>query len=185
MMKIDKIQLLILRNDAHFQFHTEFRDLVMKHGAEALKVKPQFQAYLPLYDREDEALKKIVKSEFTAKIHEADKARDDIYTGMAEMNAAALKHFSPQTREAAGRLKIVFDTYGNVAGKPLNTIIAKYAAALHHHRHRKTSEPRFPEFTDFQDLQTNVRDMQTETSAPRFTTKQFSHSHPTKGEHNV
>jgi hypothetical protein len=68
----------------------------------------------------DEALKKIVKSEFTAKIHEADKARDEIYVGMTEMNAAALKHFSPEIREAAGRLKIVFDTYGNVASKPLN-----------------------------------------------------------------
>jgi hypothetical protein len=119
-MKISKIHLNNLRNDAHFQFHTEFRDLVAKQGAETLKIKPQFQAYLPLYDREDIALKKIIKSEFTAKIHEADKARDEIYIGMAEMNAAALKHFSPEIREAAGRLKIVFDTYGNVASKPLN-----------------------------------------------------------------
>jgi uncharacterized protein (TIGR02145 family) len=119
-MKISKIHLNNLRNDAHFQFHAEFRDLVAKHGAEALKVKPQFDAYMPLYDRVDEALKKIVKSEFTAKIHEADKARDEIYTGMAETNTAALKHFNPQTREAAARLKILFDTYGNVASKPLN-----------------------------------------------------------------
>jgi hypothetical protein len=119
-MKIQSFKIHNLRNDAHFQFHTEFRDLVAKQGAEALKIKPQFQAYLPLYDRVDEALKKIVKSEFTAKIHEADKARDEIYVGMTEMNAAALKHFSPEIREAAGRLKIVFDTYGNVASKPLN-----------------------------------------------------------------
>jgi hypothetical protein len=119
-MKISKIDFRNLRNDAHFQFHTEFRDLVAKNGAEALKVKPQYDAYLPLYDREDEALKKIVKNEFTAKIHEADKARDEIYVGMTEMNAAALKHFSPEIRDAAGRLKIVFDTYGNVASKPLN-----------------------------------------------------------------
>jgi hypothetical protein len=119
-MKIVKIDTTRLRNDAHFQFHTEFRDIVAKNGTEALKIKPQYDAYLPLYDRVDEALKKIVKSEFTAKIHEADKARDEIYVGMTEMNAAALKHFSPEIREAAGRLKIVFDTYGNVASKPLN-----------------------------------------------------------------
>jgi hypothetical protein len=119
-MKISKIHLNNLRNDAHFQFHTEFRDLVAKHGAEVLKVKPQFDAYLPLYDRVDEALKKIVKSALTAQIHEADKARDEIYTGMAETCAAALKHFNPQIREAAARLKILFDTYGNVASKPLN-----------------------------------------------------------------
>jgi hypothetical protein len=119
-MKIKSLITHNLRNDAHFQYHTEFRDLVAKHGAEALKVKPQFDAYMPLYNRVDEDLKKIVKSEFTAKIHEADKARDEIYTGMAETNAAAIKHFNPQIREAAARLKILFDTYGNVASKPLN-----------------------------------------------------------------
>jgi len=29
MLKIDKMHLNHLRNDAHFQFHTEFRDLVV------------------------------------------------------------------------------------------------------------------------------------------------------------
>ncbi|GBU26345.1 hypothetical protein R83H12_03041 [Fibrobacteria bacterium R8-3-H12] len=119
-MKIDSIHLSHLRNDAHFQFHTEFKDLVASHNPETLKITPQFEAYLPLYARVDEALKKIVKSEFTAKIHEADKARDEIYLGMAETTAAALRHFNPATREAAERLKILLDTYGNVANKPLN-----------------------------------------------------------------
>jgi len=50
-MKIEKINLLHLRNDAQFQFHTEFRDLVAKQGAAALKIKSQFDDYLPLYDR--------------------------------------------------------------------------------------------------------------------------------------
>jgi hypothetical protein len=33
-----KISKLNLRNDAHFQFHTEFSDLVKKHNPETLKV---------------------------------------------------------------------------------------------------------------------------------------------------
>jgi len=119
-MKINKIDLANLRNDAQFQFHTEFRDLVTEHGSAALKIKPLFDAYLPLYDREDEALKKIVKSELTAKMHEADKARDDIFRSMKEINSAYLRHFNPLVRDAATRLKIVFDTYGKVADKPLN-----------------------------------------------------------------
>ncbi|MDR2582570.1 MAG: DUF6261 family protein [Fibromonadaceae bacterium] len=119
-MKINKIDFRNLRNDAHFQFHTEFRDLVVQHNPETLKIKPQFDGYLPLYNRVDDALKKIVKSEFTAKIHEADKARDEIYLGMSETAAAALRHFNPSVRQAAERLKILFDTYGNVASKPLN-----------------------------------------------------------------
>jgi len=109
-----------MRNDAHFQFHTEFRDLVVQHNPETLKISAQFESYQPLYGRVDEALKKIVKSEFTAKIHEADKARDEIYLGIVETNTAALRHFDPDVRQAASRLKILFDTYGNVANKPLN-----------------------------------------------------------------
>jgi DNA polymerase II small subunit/DNA polymerase delta subunit B len=133
-MKIGNLSVHNLRNDAHFQFFTEFRDLVeakddvgAKNNVGAnnysplrAKITPLFDEFLTLYEREDEALKKIVKSEYTAKIHEADKARDDIYIGMLEMNKAGLKHFSEETRTAAGRLKIVFDTYGDVAKKPLN-----------------------------------------------------------------
>jgi len=119
-VKINKIYAYNLRNDAHFQFYTEFRSLVEKEEAVKQKIATQFEAWLPLYEKEDTALKKIVKSAITAQIQEADKARDDIYIGMVEMNLAALKHFSEDVRNAAARLKIVFDTYGSVAKKPLN-----------------------------------------------------------------
>ena len=119
-MKINKIYAYDLRNDAHFQFYTEFRNLVQKEGAESLKIAPLFEAWLPLYDKEDSALKKIQKSAITAQIQEADRARDEIYAGMVETNTAALKHFSEEVRSAAARLKIVFDTYGDVNRKPLN-----------------------------------------------------------------
>jgi hypothetical protein len=119
-MKIDYLDVSHMRNDAHFQFHREIRDVFAQSNVEALKIAPLVSACQPLFDREDEALKKIVKSEFTAKIHEADKARDEIWAGLTEMNSAALRHFSPDTRRAAERLKILFDTYGNIASKPVN-----------------------------------------------------------------
>ncbi|MDR3001568.1 MAG: DUF6261 family protein [Fibromonadaceae bacterium] len=119
-MKISNLDLAKLRNDAHFQFHTEFKDIVAKNGADTLKIGQQFQSYLPLYDRVDIALKKINKSIFTEQIQEADKARDEIWNGIIDMNKAALKHFNSDTRDAAKKLKIVFDTYGNIAKKPLN-----------------------------------------------------------------
>jgi hypothetical protein len=40
-MKIQKLFTHSLRNDAHFQFHTEFRDLVTKNNPQTLKIKPQ------------------------------------------------------------------------------------------------------------------------------------------------
>jgi len=65
-MRIGNIDKTHLRNDAHFQFHTEFKGLV------------------------------------------------------EEQTPAALIHFNIEVREAAKRLKIVFDTYGNIAKKSLN-----------------------------------------------------------------
>ena len=52
-MKINQIGLNRLRNDTHFQFHTEFKDLAGK-----------YDAYLPIYDRVDLALKKMKKFGF-------------------------------------------------------------------------------------------------------------------------
>jgi len=119
-VKINKIYAYNLRNDAHFQFFTEVLNLFGKEGAVRQKVASLYEAWLPHYEREDTALKKIVKSAKTAQIQEADRARDEIYTGMVESNTAALKHFDENVRSGATRLKIVFDTYGDVARKPLN-----------------------------------------------------------------
>ena len=119
-MKINGIKLSNLRNDEHFQFHFEFDKLVRKCGLAALKIETQFEAYVPLFKDEDTALKKIVKSAITPEIQEADKHRDHIFRGMADAHKAALNHFNPDKQNAAKRLKVVFDTYGNVAQKPLN-----------------------------------------------------------------
>jgi hypothetical protein len=97
-MKVEKIHLNNLRNDAHFQLHTEFKDLVAKCGAATLKIEPQFQSYLSLYQQVDDGLMKINKSTFTAAINEADKARDEIWSGLVETNKAATKHFDPLVR---------------------------------------------------------------------------------------
>ena len=120
MIKINAITLSRLRNDANFQFHTEFKELAEKQTPEALKIKPQYDAYLPHYEKVDLAFKKIVKSSITEQIQEADKARDNIWRGLVETNTTALRHFNNEVREAAKRLKIVFDTYGNIARKSLN-----------------------------------------------------------------
>jgi hypothetical protein len=119
-MKISRVHLVNLRNDEHFQYHTEFKDLITKHNADALKISAQFAPYLTLYEKEDEGIKKIRKSALTAEIHDADKARDAIWHGMIKTNTVALKHFDPEVQEAAKRLKVLFDTYGKVALKPLN-----------------------------------------------------------------
>lgn len=119
-MKIGSIVTSQLRNDAHFQFHTEFRDLVFRQNPQFLKIKPQFDEYQALFSSEDEALKRINKSAITKKIHEADKARDETFSGMTEFNKAMCKHFDSTKRDAALRVQVVLHTYGNVTVKPIN-----------------------------------------------------------------
>jgi hypothetical protein len=119
-MKINSIEFPRFRNDEHFQFGTEFRDLVNRFGAQALKCEARFNLFLDSYAKEDEALKKIRKSAITDDIREADSRRDRIFSGLASANKTALKHFMPDVQQAAKRLKVLFDTYGNLAKKPLN-----------------------------------------------------------------
>ena len=49
------------RNDEHFQFITEVKDLIADTGADTIKIETLFDAFLLCYTAEDEALKKIVK----------------------------------------------------------------------------------------------------------------------------
>ena len=119
-MKITKIDATRMRNDEHFQFYSDFGLLVNSAGAAALKIDAQYAVYVPLFKDEDEALKKIMKSAITPEIQKADKERDSIFRGMVDAYKASLNHFSEQKVNAAKRLKPIFDTYGNLAIKPIN-----------------------------------------------------------------
>lgn len=119
-MKVKKIDLSRLRNDEHFQFQTEFRDLIVQDNANDLKILTQFESYQWLFTQEDEALHKIIKSAITKDIEIADRSRDDIFRGTADANLSAGNHFLSEVRTAARKLQTVFDTYGNLAAKAQN-----------------------------------------------------------------
>ncbi|MDR2969959.1 MAG: DUF6261 family protein, partial [Tannerellaceae bacterium] len=119
-MKIEILKLTNLRNDEHFEFFTEFIKQVNNAGAAPLKITKPFDALTLLFAEEDEALKKILKSGLTGLIHEADEARDTVFRGLSEANLAALNHFRADVHDAAVRLQIIFDTYGNVARKSVD-----------------------------------------------------------------
>ena len=119
-MKINGFRLANMRNDEHFQFYSDFIKLVNGIGAATLKIEAQFAAVMNLFDDEDAALKKIMKSAITPEIQKADKDRDTIFRGMTDAYKSALNHFNELKSGAAKRLKPVFDTYGNLAIKPIN-----------------------------------------------------------------
>ena len=119
-MKVKSIHLHFLRNNEIFQFHTEFGKLVKDLDPSKLKIEQLFDKYQVLYKDLDDAMLKISKSAITADITAADQRRDSIFRGMIDANKAALNHFDTEKTEAARRLQIVFDTYGNIARMTLN-----------------------------------------------------------------
>ncbi|MDR2887552.1 MAG: DUF6261 family protein [Bacteroidales bacterium] len=119
-MKIDKIKFTSLRNDGHFQYHTEFRDIVVQFTPQALKIEPQFNAWLALFGQEDTAMNRISKSILTEDMKVADRRRNTVYRGMVTINTGMLNLFWQDMQVAARQLQVVFDTFGNIARKPIN-----------------------------------------------------------------
>ena len=117
-MKILKLYFGKLRNAEHFQFFTEVRDLVIQHIPESLGVLKFFTLFLKAYDVEDESLKIIQKSGYTEQMSEAEHRRDATFRGLVDLVNSSLNHFRSEIVFAAKQLKIVFDTYGNLAQKP-------------------------------------------------------------------
>jgi len=117
-MEIASLYLHSQRNAAHYQFQTDFNDFVIKYTPQALGIVEDYAAYQPLLQDEGVAFVAITKSATTEEIDGADKNRDFTFRGTADKVTNSLNHFDPQVREAARRVKIIFDTYGNLAPKP-------------------------------------------------------------------
>jgi len=117
-MEIRKFDLHSQRNAAHYQFQTDFNALVIKCSPQALGIVDDYAAYAPLLDDEGVALVAITKSATTEEIEIADKNRDFTFRGLADKVTNSLNHFNPEVREAARRVKVIFDAYGNLVPKP-------------------------------------------------------------------
>ena len=124
-MDIKKVHLVSLRNAEHLQFQNDFKAEVEKKTPTALGIDTQFANYLLKYKEEDEALVYIRKSSQTDLLNEADSYRDRIFRGLCDTGRAALNHFKPEKAEAARKVNIVFDTYGNITVEAYDEETAK------------------------------------------------------------
>jgi GTP1/Obg family GTP-binding protein len=109
-----------LRNEAHVELHDTVNDLFIKYPPPQLGIMPQYLVYKPLYDEELTALDVVRKSGYTDEVDEQDHVRDHVYRGFDDAVKSALNHFDATKREAAKRVKIVLDNYGNIAAKTLD-----------------------------------------------------------------
>lgn len=117
-MEILRIDLSRLRNEEHFNFNEENNELILRFTVEALKIQRYYTPYQVAFVNEGEALNVIRESIFTGPIADADHTRDVTTEGIKDMIEAGLRHFKASVREAARRLKIVMDSFGDITTKP-------------------------------------------------------------------
>ncbi|KAA6303658.1 MAG: hypothetical protein EZS26_000209 [Candidatus Ordinivivax streblomastigis] len=117
---IIKFDYTRLRNEAHVELNETFSTLVEKYHPSTLGILPLFQVYQPLLADEVSVLDVIRKSELTSEIIEQDHLRDGVFRGFVDAEKSALHHFNPAKREAARKLEVIFEHYGNIAAKTLD-----------------------------------------------------------------
>ena len=108
------------RNDEHFQYFSDLRKIFEKFPDIKAKVKALFDTLVQCHEAEDVVVKKIKKNDLTKIVTAFRKNRRRTYRGLINAHHSMMNHFDPMNYEAAERIKVVLDTYGNVTRKPLN-----------------------------------------------------------------
>lgn len=119
-MEIEDIRLSRFRNEQHFQFQTEFNNLIIQFTPAALGIEAKYAVYLPLFNSENMALDLIRKSAVTIDLFDADILRGNTFRGTSDAIQSAMNHFNNEVKKAAARIMVVFDSYGNVTLKTYN-----------------------------------------------------------------
>lgn len=117
-MKIIALYPNNLRNEEHSMFHLDFIALVNKFTVTALGLEARWPPYQTAFDAETAALNIVRASVLTDELFIADSERDEITDGLTGTVKSALKHYNPEMRAAATRLKLLFDTNGDLTAKP-------------------------------------------------------------------
>lgn len=119
-MEINRLNLVRLRNLAHFEFHSEVKTMITEQTAEQLNVTEAFTSYTALLTQEDKGLEIIKQNALTAKLAALDEERDSTFRGVAGNVKALTKHFDIKIKTAAEKLHLLLLTYGNIVLKNYN-----------------------------------------------------------------
>jgi hypothetical protein len=117
MEKIKTIHFSYLRADAHFEYVTEYKNLLDASPQVKNVVAGLYPAFADCVVREGDILNEMRKSDYTAQIAEADHRVDRCLAGMNAAIASALHHFDPTVVEAAKSLHNRFQAFGHISRK--------------------------------------------------------------------
>jgi hypothetical protein len=117
---IVRIDYSRLRNEVHVELHSTANTLITRFSPDTLGIRKQYDVYKPAFDEEISLLDVVQKSGYTGEIEDQDIRRDAVFRGFADAVKSAENHFNSDKQNAAKRLSIVLDNYGNIAAKPLD-----------------------------------------------------------------
>jgi hypothetical protein len=111
-MNINDFRRNRLGHALHYQYNVEVGELLDKFGA-TLNIPAVGNTFRIATEKEGQCYKIIRKSDISEEKEEADIKRDDTINGTNEALKAILRHFNPEIKASAKRLKIVFDEYNH------------------------------------------------------------------------
>ncbi len=119
-MDIYTFSISRLRNLAHFEFHSEVKQLINKNTAEKLNIVEAFATFTDLLDKEKEGLEVIRQHKLTAQLTELDEKRDHVFSGVVANIKSLTNHFDEQKQIKAQELEKALKNYGNLSIKTYN-----------------------------------------------------------------
>ena len=112
-----------LQNAEHLEFNIGVKRDIDQHiagnplGQFARDIEPLFTVYKKSINGEDDAYKLIAKSAVTRLLGQLDVVRDGDWSGISGNINLLVKHFNKEIADAAYRVKVEFDGFGNIARK--------------------------------------------------------------------
>ena len=117
-MEIEEINFKNLHNGEHYQFHAQAGNLITKYTPTALGIADAHAAYQVAFTHEGQAIVLIQKSPITRLMTNKDYTRDELGRGLTHTLLGATYHYNNEVKQAALRLKVIFDHFGNFMDKP-------------------------------------------------------------------
>jgi len=114
MKKIIFLDLHLLHNEEHYQFHFDVKKLFEYFTPDKLNIGSLYPVYESAFEDEVNALQIERNSEISKNIAEADAFRNQLYQGFVWLQEAHTLHSDNAVQEAARRIGSVIEKYGDV-----------------------------------------------------------------------
>lgn len=115
MVQITKFNLNILHNEEHFNFLTDFSELITAATPAALNIATEYAAFTPLLAEEASVMEIIRKNSYTESVIEADEARDLIFNFIKASVKNMTKSYDATIAAAAEKVLNIINNYKAVS----------------------------------------------------------------------